>query len=131
MRYLGIDYGAKRVGFAVGDDAQRIAFPRDVVPSDWRKLRHYMEGIIRVEQIGAIVLGLPKTFEGKRSSSTDAVERFKQKIIEAFDLPVHMVNEVFSTAAVVKGSTKKAKIDAAAATLILQGYFDGLTTVKR
>src|SRR3989338_11510152 len=124
MRYLGIDYGQKRIGFAVGDEAQGIAFPREVISGDWQKVRHFIEGIIRVEQIGAIVLGLPKMLSGKSSSSTEAVEEFKAKIEKAFLLPIHMVNEVISTNAVYKGSTKKDRIDAASAALILQSFFD-------
>ena len=34
MRYLGIDYGSKRVGIAISDASGKIAFPREVLPND-------------------------------------------------------------------------------------------------
>ena len=132
MHYLGIDYGAARTGFAVGEDATGIAFPREVVESDWEKLRDFMARIIAEEKIDGIVLGLPKTLEQKESDSTRSVMAFAERVKEEFPaVPVHFQDEVFSTKAIYPGSTAKDMTDAASAALILQSFFDGQISASR
>ena len=62
MRYLGIDYGSKRVGVAVSDEAGEFALPLSVLPND-KKLLPEIKKIIAEKQVGAVVLGEFKTFK--------------------------------------------------------------------
>lgn len=125
MHFLGIDYGTARTGFAVGDDITGIAFPRDVVAGGEKAVLEFIASTIKEENIGAIVLGLPKTLAQKKSDSTRAVRAFAEKLKATFpDMPVHFQDEVFSTKAIQQGTVAKDKIDAAAAALILQSYLD-------
>ena len=126
MNFLGIDYGAARTGFAVGEDETGIAFPREVIESDWEKLRGFVARVIVEEKIGGIVLGLPKTLEQKESDSTRAVMAFAEKLREAFpDVSVSFQDEVFSTKVIQPGTVAKDRVDAASAALILQSFLDG------
>lgn len=130
MHFLGIDYGAARTGFAVGDDATGIAFPRTVIAGGEKALLEFIKKTISEEKIEAIVLGLPKTLAGKESDSTRAVRMFAKKLKVTFpDIPVYFQDEIFSTKAIQQGTVAKDKIDAAAAALILQSYLDAYHTV--
>ena len=56
MKFLGIDYGSKKVGIAVSDDSANLAFPKCVIGNDVELLEHIAR-IVSEENIGAIVLG--------------------------------------------------------------------------
>jgi putative holliday junction resolvase len=123
MRLLGIDFGTKRIGLAVGDTEQKIAFPREVVAND-EKTTGRIQELIASEKIEKIVLGISKNLSGEESDSTRAILAFKDELEKNISLEIILENEVMSTKAVYQGSTKREMIDAAAAALILQGYLD-------
>lgn len=123
-RYLGLDYGTKRIGIALSDDGEKIAFPRDVVSSEWKTFFAFVINLVKVEHVRGIVVGLAKGFNGKETEMTKEIYRFAQKLERELALPVYLQNEVLSTKAVLRGPTKKEKIDAASAALILQSYLD-------
>src|SRR3989344_294976 len=56
MRYLGIDYGTKRVGLALSDEGGNMAFPLAVVKND-AKLNDTIVSFVKEKQVGAIVIG--------------------------------------------------------------------------
>ena len=66
MKYLGIDYGEKRVGVAISNDECSVAFPREVLPNDSGLTNQITEICVR-EKVGAIVIGESKNFEGKEN----------------------------------------------------------------
>jgi len=125
MKYLGIDYGSKRIGLAVSDEEGRIAFPREVVKSGGEKTLRYIERFCESEKIGAIILGQSLDYKGKANPIQVAIANWKSKIENLTGLPVHYQSEIL-TSALAKRSTAKANIDSSAAALILQAYLDKL-----
>jgi len=123
MNVLGIDYGTKRIGIAIGNTEERIAFPRVVLKNDEVIMQVFRE-FIQKESIECIVLGLPKMLSGKESDMTDEVYTFAKKLEQESTLPIYFEEERFSTKAVRPGTVKKTDIDAASAALILQTYLD-------
>lgn len=123
MRLLGIDYGTKRIGIAVGNVEQGIAFPKEVLPNDEHILDR-IRSIIESEGIEGVVIGIPQKFSGKASELVPKIHAFAEKITQASGLDVFFENEVFSTKAIYPGSTERKRVDAAAASLILQSYID-------
>lgn len=132
MKYLGIDYGTKRIGVAVSDDTGSIAFPLAIVDAGPQALEE-VANIARVNNVEAIVIGESLNFKDEKNPVMEDIEQFKSDIAELSGLPVEYQREFFTSAEAARqfapdGSRKKnpsqEKLDAAAAALILQGYLD-------
>lgn len=133
MNYLGIDYGKKRIGLAIGNDSERLAMPLrtiennavDVVPrtnfvehpSTLKELKRITED----GKIDEIVVGVPISFDGKEHAQAKEARAFGESLKE-FGLSVHFENEMLtSKQSSASGSTD---IDASSAALILQSFLD-------
>ncbi len=126
MRYLGIDYGEKRIGIALGDSETKIATPYGVVDS--------IDGVVKLvkaEQIEEIVIGVPYRLNGsKNGAMKDKVEDFMRKVSARTGKKAHSVNEMLTSKAAdslyFKIESVKKDRDAVAAMLILQDFLDTL-----
>jgi putative Holliday junction resolvase len=118
MRYLGIDYGRKRIGVAVSDPDGRMAFPHSTV-----RTPEEAAAIAKREGVGAVVIGLPIPFRAQPSAQTRAVRAFAARLKRALQLPMAFENEVFTTK-LAERHTPEENADASAAALILQSYLD-------
>jgi putative Holliday junction resolvase len=135
MRYLGIDYGAKRVGVSLSDEEGRIAFPYKIIPNNM-ELVDAIHNICGTEEIGAIVLGESHDLSGQPNKIMGSIEEFKRNIEAELDLPVYFQKEFMTTVEArgrvgkevnnAKKVTKEKQnlADASAAALILQRYLD-------
>lgn len=130
MRYLGIDFGTKRVGLALSDEMGMIATPLETVPFAGALKR--ISEIVREKEVSEIVIGDP----GERASMTQELKEFVGQVSLETMLPVHMQNEEFTSmfadqyrdyekprARQTKKDTTKKK-DESAAAIILQRYLD-------
>ncbi|MEK7560946.1 MAG: Holliday junction resolvase RuvX [Patescibacteria group bacterium] len=127
MRYLGIDYGEKRIGLALSDKDGKIAFPYATIAARGRKdtrIFPALRVIIDREKISAIILGLPRAADGRDTKQTAAVRGFAEKLKKSFSLPVEYENEILTTRMAAKVGIPKEERDAAAAAIILQSYLD-------
>lgn len=124
-RILGIDYGTKKIGFALSDESQKIAFPKTVQPNVWDYVRDAIRDFILKENASEIVIGLPVGLDGKETELSGKVRKFVEKLKEIFKLPIHFENEVYTSAQVrTFESSPEHKIDASSAALILQTFLD-------
>ena len=78
-KYLGIDYGLKRVGISVSDNSKKYAFQRDHLLNDNKFFDKLLE-LIRKESISKIVIGYPLRFNSEKTHSTEDVESFREKL---------------------------------------------------
>jgi putative Holliday junction resolvase len=135
MRYLGIDYGSKRVGLALSDEEGLMAFPYKIIKNDL-ELVDNIHNICGIEEISAIVLGESHDLSGKPNKIMGSIEEFKRNLEEELDLPIYFEKE-FMTSIFARGNDgkrtndamkikkgKDKKIDDSAAALILQRYLD-------
>ena len=120
MRYLGVDYGERRIGLALSDPEGRLAFPHSSVP-DLEGVR----SVITRQGVGAVVIGVPVPLGGGESAQGRAVRAFADRLRRAVQLPVALENEVFTTK-IAEARSAPERADAAAAALILQSYLDRL-----
>ena len=130
MRYLGIDYGSKRVGLALSDEAGTIGFPHAILKNT-RRLIDELRVIIAKENIGAVVVGESRSLaEGENAIAKDARE-LGSLITERTGTPVFYESEVFTSvearrvpAKEIKSRAPKSRaaVDASAAALILTSY---------
>ncbi len=140
MRFLGIDYGTKRIGVATSDENGTLAFPKEIVPNDQYTYKCFRE-IIERENISEIVVGESVDFSGSLNALSARIEVFILEMEEQFNLPIHKQKEFLTSVEARKaGSSKKdynvsqshskvkqiksGRIDASAAALILQRYLD-------
>lgn len=134
MKYLGVDFGLRKIGTAVGDDGSHVAVPFELVPSGDDPAVRVAE-LAKREGIEAFVVGLPIPTEAHQSE--EQLERtmaFVNRLGEVAGLPVHVVDEQFtSTEArrIQREYGAKASEDEIAAMLILQAYFDEAIRTKR
>ncbi|MFA6269619.1 MAG: Holliday junction resolvase RuvX [Candidatus Paceibacterota bacterium] len=125
MKYLGVDFGSKRVGLAVSDLNGQMAFPHSVVSNN-KNLLLEIKKIIEKENIDEIVLGESKNFAGEPNKIMKEIEEFKKSLEEELKLPIYFEPEFMTSkqAELIQG--KNDMHDASAATIILQSYIDRL-----
>ena len=130
MKYLGIDYGTKRVGFALSDDSGTLAFPHEVLPNTIG-LTAAIE-----DKIDVIVMGESMGVSGEENPVQKQIKGFAEALERRFEVPVHFEKEAFTSyeahgrqgkerndARQTKFAAPK-HLDARAAALILQRYLD-------
>ena len=135
MRYLGIDYGSKRVGLSLSDEEGRMAFPYKIIKNNL-ELVDDVHNICGKEEVSAIVLGESTDLSGKPNKIMGSIEEFKRNLEGELDLPIYFEKEFMTTIEArgregkEKNNAKKIKkveqvgADASAAALILQRYLD-------
>jgi putative Holliday junction resolvase len=127
MNYLGIDYGEKRVGLAIGSDETKIASPFFVLENKGRDfLLEEIKKICQTEGVKGVVVGVPITLPGRIGPQTEEVLRFVDFLKNNLSLPVETEDERFSSVMVDKlmAEYRAKERDAVAAMIILQSYFD-------
>lgn len=121
MRYLGIDYGKKRVGLALSDVEGKMAFPSAVVANN-ADLIQAIDQIVKQEAVAAIVIGHSKHTDGSDNQLQTAIETFITDLTLHLGLPVHLEPEQYSTQEAKRVQGKTDMLDAAAAAVILNSY---------
>lgn len=122
-RIVGIDFGSKRVGIAVSDDARQFAIPREVVPND-DDLVDTVHKICEDEAATAIVIGESKDYDMADNAIMKEAREFAEAIGEATGLPVHFELEFMSSVQAARFQGETDLLDASAAAIILQSYLD-------
>jgi putative holliday junction resolvase len=126
MKYLGIDFGTKRLGIAISDTAGAFAFPRDVLLND-SKVFDGLQKLAAEEGIGGIVMGDTLTLNGGKNQITHAADIFAQEVTERLKIPVHRVREAWSSQEADRYAPQGRKHnDSSAAAIILQRFLDTL-----
>jgi putative Holliday junction resolvase len=120
-KYLGIDWGEKRIGLAFAEEETSLALPLRTVAS----LEELLE-TIKTEEISDLVLGSPRKMSGQAANNPLWLE-FVEQLKAKSTLPINFVDERLSSLAAdaLNGTKKdKAERDEIAATIILQDYLD-------
>jgi len=121
VKVLALDYGASRTGVAVSDPTGTLARPLRVVRqagSD-NGLQELAE-LVRAEQVGRVVVGLPLTLRGERGEQAEETERFAEALEAVLDVPVERFDERFTTTLAGAGGDE----DARAAAHLLTSYLE-------
>ena len=132
-RSLGLDIGDKRIGVALSDPDGILASPFTIINRRDETLDvEAITDIINQKQVGQIVVGLPRSMDGSLGRQVEKVEAFTQRLCSHTEVPIEYRDERLTTvlakrlahAAGSKKTRGKARHDAQAAALILQGYLD-------
>ena len=131
QKIMGLDYGDARTGVAISDLLCSIVGTTTVLPSrNTEKLLADIVRIVKENQVGEIVVGLPKNMDGTEGSRAQLCREFARLVEEAAGVPVKMWDERRTTVEAhnilsahnYHGKKRKETVDAVAASLILEGY---------
>ncbi|MBU4201210.1 MAG: Holliday junction resolvase RuvX [Verrucomicrobia bacterium] len=134
-RILGIDYGERRLGFAISDETGIIAMPLCVVTVEHpRHALDEVQRLVREKQAGQVVIGMPLNMNGTRGPASEAVARFVTRLSKTISIPVATWDERLSSKAAerilidadVRREKRKGVIDQLAAQIMLQSYLDAM-----
>lgn len=132
-RVLGVDLGEARIGLAISDELGMLAHPLQTVAVKEGDPLPKIEEVVAQNNVGTIVLGMPRNMNGTYGPAAEKAKAFAQKLQERLPQCQHRLwDERMSTAAAQKSlhaagrNTKQSRsvIDQVAAQIILQGYLD-------
>lgn len=136
MKYLGIDYGSKRIGIAISDSSGLIAFPKKIIPR--LNAEEEIVAYIYSEKVEKIVIGRSTNNSGEDNPIAEDAERFGKSLANTTGLSVVYQWEGY-TSREARGllqkptargvlsrlvSKKNEPVDAHAAAIMLQSYLD-------
>lgn len=128
MRFLGIDYGSRRIGLSYGDDLG-VATPLPALTeADPEKRWAALAAVIGQRRITDLVIGYPFNMDDTVGFKAKEVDAFAARLKAQFQLPIHLVDERLTSyeaeSSIAKSKRRDVRasgiIDSRAATLILQ-----------
>ena len=141
MRYLGIDYGSKRVGIALSDEGLQFALPKIVFPNNY-KLVSKIKEFCKENDVSLIVIGESKNYKGEENAIMKAARAFAEDLKGVTGTAIAFEPEFLTSAEADRinqprrspsrekgaGSRpehhKNEMLDASAAALILKSYLE-------
>lgn len=136
LTVFALDFGTRKMGVAVGQTLTRTAMGIAVIPvkqrePDWAQL----DALVQRWKPGAFVVGLPLNMDGTESPMSEAARRFALTVSARYDKHCHTIDERLSTREareitrennerIGRKHDDRAKVDAMAAQLLLEQWFD-------
>ena len=135
-RILGVDWGARRTGIAVSDDARDFVFVRPAIEikKTGVSVAKKISEIAEKEKVVGIVLGLPLYVDGTDSETTQKVRDCAAELTGYTDLPIIFIEENLTSFAAqekmgkVRLTDLKQKLDSESAAVILE---NAISVLKR
>lgn len=128
-KYLGIDYGTKRIGVSISDENKKFAFPLTTIQNrESEKAKeiacYEIRKICDENFIELVVVGYSKNYKNEDNEIMKDVFEFKQFLEDEFGIETTFEPEIMSTMQASRFQGEHEKIDASAAAIILQSYLD-------
>lgn len=136
-RVLGVDWGERRIGLALSDETRTLASPLPTLRRrrGRRPPLRALEELARSRGVEALVFGLPLDLSGHETEWTREVRTIGSALAERLGVAVHFIDERLTSVMAERRirtsglprakREEKDRIDAGAATLVLQGWLDG------
>jgi putative holliday junction resolvase len=130
MRYLGIDYGSKKIGLALSDENGEMGFPHSVIPNTPKAVEHIC-ALIAKEDARTLIIGNSIDFKGNPNPVAEGARELGDEVSNRCGVPVFYEWEGLTSAEARRFPHKETKsratkprrdIDASAAALILTSY---------
>lgn len=122
LTYLAFDYGLKRVGVATGNSLLRQAQPLRTIAAEGKARFVEISKLIEEWRPNELVIGVPFHPDGAEHENTVRARKFGGQLRGRFHLPVHEVDERYSTTEAIADGARD--LDAASAAILLQQYFN-------
>lgn len=134
MRVVGVDFGSKRIGLAVGETELRVASPLDTLAASGslRRDASAIDEAARREQAAALVVGVPLDERGEATPMARICLQLAERLRE-LEWNVHTQDESMSSVQAESGlvyeraSQRRRRRDATAACVILERFFEAAT----
>lgn len=139
LTVLGLDYGTKKLGVAIGQNLTNTAMGIDVIPvrnrqPEWARL----DALVQRWKPGAFVVGMPYNMDGTENAMTAAARHFALSLSARYDKPCYHIDERLSTREARdiarqnaersgKRPNDRAQVDAMVAQLLLESWFSEQT----
>jgi putative holliday junction resolvase len=128
MRWLAIDHGTKNIGLAFSDELEILATPFEVWPSLGEATLARIAQLAKEEGAQALLVGLPRHKDGNESATAPLARAFGEALRDRTGLPLLFWDEHLTSMEAerllaqrgVKPKDRKAKLDAAAAAVMLE-----------
>jgi putative holliday junction resolvase len=121
---IGLDIGNRRIGVAVAET--NVAVPLLTLPNNRRFLTE-LQRLVKIRNVGKIVVGLPLTFSGNEGEQVVETKRLVEKIQHDLNIPIVWQDERLTTKAaadIQRRHGPEFDIDAWSAQVILQSFID-------
>ncbi len=141
MKLIALDVGEKRIGVAKADTSVKIAVPLSMVPVDGQEISNIIR-ICQIQDIDAIVVGMPRNLNGQTTAQSDYVKNFANELSRNLqeakpnrkDVKIYFQDESLTSVQAKEnlnnrkgGINKKAgDVDMEAATIILQDFLENV-----
>ena len=126
---LGFDVGSKRVGLAVAQSITRQARPLTILERNGA-FSERLSTVLAEYKPSVFVVGLPLDKAGNNLPSVNMVERFVERFLSGFGLPIEWINECYTTKLAQSCCTEnnikrsKTQLDDVSAHIILSAWLD-------
>lgn len=130
MRWMALDHGTRRIGVAFCDELEILASPFGVLPNDGEPALARLARLAGEEGAQGMLVGLPRHQDGTESATAGAARVFGETLAARTGLPLRFAEEHLTSAEAerllaargIKRAERKARLDAAAAAVILEGF---------
>ena len=123
MRYLGIDYGTKRIGIAISDEGGTLAFPYAILENGKGSIGE-IKTICAHEAVETIIIGESMDYKGQPNIVKKEIDKFIVELRKVVSAPIIEEREFLSTQQARFYQMKRKRVDDSAAAIILQSYLD-------
>lgn len=132
-RILAIDHGTVRIGLATSDPLRIFAKPLKVIPNQgFRAVSTQILDLIKDQEVGMVLLGLPLAIDGSKTPKTLEVEKFGEKLMQLLEVELIFWDERYSSSEAEAELRKlgyswqesRSLRDAMAAAMILKNYLE-------
>lgn len=136
MRIMAIDIGDVRTGVAFSDPMGMIVGEAFTLKeTDVKKVIKVICDLCREKGVGQIVIGNPKHMNATEGERSELSKRFAERLGKAIDIPIILWDERLTTNEAHRilsemnrrGKERKDRVDAVAASLILEGYLNNMS----
>ncbi len=132
MRWMSLDHGTKRIGIAFSDELEILSSPFEVWPQEGEATLNKLVKLAKEEGAQALLVGLPLHKDGAESGTASLARAFGEALALRTKLPLRFGDEHLSSVEAerllaergVKPKDRKAKLDAAAAAVILNDFIE-------
>lgn len=132
MRWLAIDHGTKNIGLAFSDELEILASPFEVWPNQGEATLAKIARLAGEEGAQALLVGLPRHKDGQESATAPLARAFGESLRDLTGLPLLFWDEHLTSAEAerllaqrgVKPKDRKARLDAAAAAVMLEDLME-------
>ena len=124
LSFLAFDFGLRRVGVATGNTLTGTATPLTTLAAEGEARLAAIAALVAEWRPAALVVGVPRHPDGAAHANTERARRFGRELKARFGLPVHEVDERYTTTDARRAGA--VDLDAAAAAIILEQHLAGL-----